>query len=157
MKTELTQNYLKECLGYNPDTGIFTRKKTQTTVGTLRKDGYLMMRANNTAYLNHRLAWFYVYGYFPKQIDHINNIRTDNRICNLREANRSENNQNQIKPRSNNKVGFLGVCFDKNNLNYRARIGINKKYINIGSFKTPEEAHNAYLQAKRQLHPFGEI
>lgn len=159
MTQELTQQYLKECLDYNPDTGIFTRKtRPDLKILGTKRNGYLLIRVNRKLYSQHRLAWFYIHGYMPENyIDHINGIKSDNRISNLRQATGSENNQNMKQPSKNNKLGFLGVGFSKRNKAFTARITINYKSTFIGYFKTPQEAHNAYLQAKRQLHPYGTL
>jgi len=97
----------------------------------------------------------YVYGHMPNhQIDHINLIKDDNRISNLREVSNAGNQQNNRKPFKNNKLGFLGVSELKKGkyLYYSARIGINNKTLFLGSFKTPEEAQDAYIKAKREIH-----
>jgi hypothetical protein len=89
-----------------------------------------------------------------KQLDHINGIKRDNRIENLREATDSENQQNQKKPPAHNTSGFLGVTKYKRNGKWVAGIKLNGKRINLGYFDTPEAAHAAYLQKKKELHPF---
>jgi len=92
------------------------------------------------------------------EIDHINGIRNDNRICNLREATKSENAQNQRKAPSHNKsTGLIGASFDKRYKKFESKIHINGKSKFLGYFKTAIEAHNAYLTEKRLIHPFGTI
>jgi hypothetical protein len=105
----------------------------------------------------HRLAWLYVHGHLPfGSIDHINGIRSDNRLCNIRIATKSENNQNLKKAQKNNKsTGLLGAFYNKRANCFISQIVINRKQIFVGRFKTKEYAHNAYIQAKRNLHPFG--
>lgn len=66
-------------------------------VGTVRKDGYIAAAVKGKQYLLHRLAFFYVNGYMPVEIDHINGIRSDNRISNLREVDHKENTRNRNK------------------------------------------------------------
>ena len=106
----------------------------------------------------HRLAWLYTHGKWPsKYIDHINGVKTDNRIANLREADNGENMQNQRRARRNSKTGLLGVRWNRASGNYVAVITVNRHVINVGSFKTAEEAHEAYLRAKAELHEFGVI
>lgn len=156
----LTQEYLKSILFYNPDTGGFNRIKNvkgmkQDHVGWVNNKGYLRTGIKRKEYMIHRLAWLYVYGVMPKnQIDHINGVRSDNRICNLRESTNAENQQNQRKPKSNNQSGFLGVLMCKRDGNFKARIGINGEYKWLGIFNTAIEAHEAYLEEKRKLHGF---
>ena len=86
-------------------------------------------------------------------IDHINNIRDDNRIENLRWVSINENNQNKSMS-INNTSGFKGVTFDKVKNKWRAEIGHNGKMINIGRYDTKEEANNARVQKAKEL--FGE-
>jgi hypothetical protein len=158
----IDSTYLREVLEYNPQTGIFIWKnRTSTCVkigdiaGWIDFHGYHSIRLNKKIYRAHRLAWLYVYGKFPKMnIDHINGIKTDNRIENLREATTSENGQNKKKSMSNNKSGYLGVSKIKNKDRWCAFIKVNGKNKNLGSFKTPELASIAYINAKRNLHLF---
>ncbi len=150
---------LKTVLRYNKDTGIFywlintNHIREGDIAGYLTNDtGYIIIGFEKKHYSAHRLAWLYCYGYTPKGIDHINGIRHDNRICNLREASASENNQNISKFKKSNKCKFLGVR--KVNNRYRSVLTLNSKKIHIGYFNTPEEAHEAYLEKKRELHKF---
>jgi len=175
-KEELTQEELKQLLHYNSETGIFTWKERPNNsfksvkgtswnvkfagkiTGSLNTIGYLTICINNKAYYAHRLAWLYVYGYFPKdKIDHINGIKKDNRIENLRECNNSENFQNLKTAKSHNKSGFLGVSFHRDRNKYFSRIVIDRKMKNLGYFETAIEAHFAYLESKRKIHPFGTL
>ena len=160
IKKELTQERLKEVLHYDHETGIFTRKiktasntKIGDIAGGLTDQGYSTICIDYKGYRAHRLAWMYLYGYFPKEIDHINGNRLDNRLCNLREVTRSENNQNHKKLRSNNTTGYVGVSQFKRDNNFLARIVVDGKIKSIGYFDTPEEASEAYLKEKRLLHP----
>jgi hypothetical protein len=92
-----------------------------------------------------------------EQCDHINRDKTDNRICNLRWATVSEN----LKNRNNWGQFSKGVRIQKQrykrkdgsivySISYQARISVNGKQINIGSFKTEEEAHQAFLKAFKE-------
>ena len=138
MNQELTQEYLKSVLHYNPDTGVFTRLKNKTRTDTigkikgyLRKDGYLRIRCENKKqYLAHHLAYIYMTGIIPKhltnEIDHINHIRHDNRWCNLQMVDRSVNMINKSLYGSN-KTGHVGVCWDKKSNKWRAYIRVNSK------------------------------
>ena len=95
-------------------------------------------------YLAHRIIWLGSYGYFPEnEIDHINGIRNDNRLCNLREVSRQCNQRNKnigIKKIS----GVKGVCWDKSKNKsknkWKVQIRINNKTYNIGHFINFDEA-----------------
>ena len=152
----LTHSRLCEYLSYDPDSGVFTRKLTQRrwkagTVIAGRPDGhgYRVIGIDGQSFRAHRLAWFYTTGQWPpNDIDHINGIRDDNRWCNLRPATRAQNLRNSsAKP---NKTGFKGV--HKHGHRYRAAIRLNYKHIRLGSFETPEAAHEAYCRAAIRLH-----
>lgn len=160
-KTNLTAKQLRELLHYDPDTGIFTwlvrrgMYPAGTIAGNICKDGRINMNVCNQRGFAHRYAWLYVYGVYPTGvIDHINGDNTDNRIANLRDVTRAGNSQNQRHPRSDCGSGYLGVY--KNNKgkgNWQARITTNGKRIGLGTYPTPELAHQAYVEAKRRLHP----
>jgi len=147
---------LRDLLDYNPDTGVFTyrrsvpRRKAGAPAGGMN-DGYLRIRFAGMKHPAHRLAWLYVHGCMPSMdIDHIDGDRMNNRISNLREATRSVNAQNLHKPTAQSESGWLGVT--KHFHKFQARIRVDGKLRHIGSFKTPEEAHSAYLEAKRRHH-----
>ena len=85
------------------------------------------------------------------QIDHINGLRDDNRICNLREAERCQNIQNQ-KIRPDNKSGYKGVIWSKEKQKFRVEIQARGKRFNLGYFLTAERAALAYNKAAKELH-----
>lgn len=143
-------------VSYDSETGEFVwtdcnkKRLNGATVGTKDKDGYLTAKIDQVRVRLHRLAWRIVYGEWPKdQIDHINGIKSDNRISNLRIASNSENNCNR-PAQANNKLGVRGVRF--NNNRYQALICKDKKQIVLGSFKTINEAQAAYINAAKALH-----
>jgi hypothetical protein len=86
----------------------------------------------------------------PKFIDHINGKRSDNRIANLRAATAATNAENRHGGQKGSTSGLLGVA--RNGNNWQAYICVQRKPIYLGTFKTPEEAHQAYLNAKRKFH-----
>ena len=88
-------------------------------------------------------------------VDHKDTVKSNNRWSNLRLATTSENGQNQQSPPSHNTTGFLGVTLYKPTGRYAAFIKVNRKSRYLGYYTTPEEAHAAYVAAKRELHPFG--
>lgn len=155
---------LREILKYDPDTGLFTWQKKickRTVIGTVAgclRNGYITINLFGKRYQAHRLVFVYVYGYCNSQdVDHINGIKNDNRIVNLRLATRAENKQNRISIQPNNKSGYTGVDWHKSSNSWRATITTMRKQKHLGLFQTPEEAHAAYVQAKRQLHPFSNL
>lgn len=110
---------------------------------------------NGVRYQASHLAWLYVKGEMPsKAIDHINGIRSDNRIINLREATLSQNAMNRIKA-ANNTSGYKGVSFHKQSGKWQASIKINGKQKYLGLFLSQKQAHNAYVNAAKVI--FGEF
>lgn len=155
----LDRGFLLQHLRYEPDTGHFfwlqkggAARKMGVPAGSVSSNGYVQICFKRRFWSAHRLAWFIHYGTWPvDDLDHINRVRTDNRICNLRPATRSQNAAN-TKPRGN-VTGLMGVTLDRRSGRYYASIGIDYKTRHLGTFKTPEEAHQVYLAAKSELHP----
>lgn len=153
----LTQNFLKTLIHYDPKTGHFTwilRLKRNFVddkpLGLKNPKGYIIIRFMGEYYRAHRLAWFYMTGEWPKsQIDHDNNIKSDNRWLNLREADNQLNHYNLNKPK-NNTSGAKGVRKLKHG-KFSARIKHNQKEIHIGTYDTLELASNAYFEKSKQL------
>lgn len=162
----LTQDRLKELIHYDQETGIFTWKHRSGRGGgfsgrkatCLKDGGYVVIRVDYRLYKAHRLAWLYVYGRWPEKIiDHINRNKSDNRICNLRECNHSQNCING-KRLINNQSGHRGVTY-KNEKHrkrqWKASIIKDGKSIHLGYFMTKEEAVIARAEANIRL--FGEF
>jgi len=146
----ITQSELQELLHYCPDSGLFTRLKTTgpkakkgDSPGYIMNNGrgkrYLVIRVKCKKYLAHRLAFMYVEGYFPGEVDHVNGNGLDNRFSNLRPVTRSENSKNH-RLRSDNKTGVTGVTFLEKHSIYIATLTCNKKIYRLGCFKTLFEA-----------------
>lgn len=161
MSNEITQEFLKSILHYNPENGVFTWRHCESVRMVVRGKiagyfgcrNYWFIKIQGREIRAHRLAWLYVYGEMPKEyIDHINGIKTDNRILNLRDVDQTINVQNLKKAQKNSKSGFLGVRRQTKSNKWIAEIGVNSKRKYIGQFETPELAHEAYLAAKRILH-----
>ena len=143
----INQARVKECFNYNHETGVFTRKLSPaknaqkgSIAGSLGKNGYLVFRVDGKIYQSHRLAWLYVYGEFPKnEIDHINHVKTDNRISNLRDVTTAENQRNAAVIITN-KSGFTGVCWHKGERKWRSQIRDCGVVIYLGSFLDKADA-----------------
>lgn len=156
---ESDYEYLVSRLKYDPETGEFVRIKSVqgnkgkagSNAGTIGGDGYILINFRGTKKGAHRLAWLYMKKEWPRHdVDHENCVRTDNRWVNLRNADDSINAQNQRKAHSNSKTGLLGAS--KSGSRFRAQIQFDKKVRHLGLFDTAEEAHQAYLIAKRVHH-----
>lgn len=153
-------------LKYDPETSYFwwkyrtsSRCKMNKPAGYFdNRSGYRYIRYNNKSYLCHRIAWKFYTGLWPKnEIDHINIIKTDNRIINLRESTRSENQCNRSKP-SDNRSGFKGIFWHKHKKIWRAQVkkGDNKvtrQFANLDAAKLwvseqREELHGEFVRHK---------
>ncbi len=134
----ITLDRLRSLLFYNPDTGEFRRLKyarKDGIVGWPDELGYIHIRVDYRLYLSHRLAWFYIYGYWPKNgIDHINGNTADNRLWNLREADQTHNTFNSCLGKRN-KSGCKGVSWDSSRGLWRSTIQAHGKWKQIGRFK----------------------
>lgn len=158
----LTAELLRELVDYDPATGLFVWKQKRrgqvvpgSIAGHIDKDGYRIFMLAGVSYRAHRVAWFWCHGTFPKQeLDHINGNKDDNRVANLREANKSENQQNLACARVTNGTGLLGA--HKSHTMFEARIKLNGITRRLGRFKTPEEAHLEYLRVKQNIHTHNE-
>lgn len=152
---------LKELLCYNPDSGVFTWKcspRNRTLPGDVagcRADtGYEIVVVDQQRIRLHHAAWAMVYGEMPRgQIDHINGVRHDNRIANLRLATHAQNMQNTAI-RKDSTSGVKGVHLRKDTGKYSAQITVDGKSMYLGCFDTLEAAQNARLQAEIKHHPF---
>lgn len=156
----ITQERLKQILHYNPDSGSWIWIQSIGTIsvgdqaGCIRPDGYLAIRIDGVQYLSSRLAFLYMNGHFPKMfIDHKNRVRNDDRWCNLRECNNSQNQMNKGLQR-NNKSGIPGVYFYKQKNKWVANIRKDGKTIYLGIFDYKCDAIDCRKKAETQL--FGE-
>jgi len=163
----LDQEELKKLVHYDQETGIMLWKSREETcfqlkawnikhagkrVGVEDTRGHLRtkLRGYKRTYSIHRLAWLYVYGSFPEgQLDHINRIKTDNRIDNLRISDDTLN-QHNIEMWSNNTSGVKGVHWDKSNKKWMVKIRWRGERLYLGSFENLEDAKEAYATASIQ-------
>ena len=159
---ELTQAYVRECFDYDPATGnLIWRARPQRhfknrhasatnsglagqVAGTLMSTQYRLVTLDRKTYLAHRLVWFWHHGRFPCQdMDHINRIRSDNRIENLRECSKTQNQQSRRSWRASGSRGVEQLSVGT----WRARIQLNGRPIHLGTFFSEKAAALAYARA----------
>lgn len=162
MKVELTQDIVRELLDYNPDTGVLTWKKRDlkwfksyrsycswnakhsgNVVGIVHKGSrgksYVCIKIQGSTCKAHRLVFLHMEGSTPVEVDHINGDGTDNRWCNLREADRIENGVNK-RIASNNTSGVTGVGWNTSSCKWQSYIKVKQKQIYLGKFSDFFEA-----------------
>lgn len=153
----LTQDLLRELFSYDPETGYLYRRHATKGYDANRKiarkndSGYLITTINGKTYRVHHLVWMMHYGYEVDEIDHINRVKDDNRIENLRQCEHYKNCGNN-SPRVHK---YKGITFCKQTQKWRAQIGINYRNVPLGRYSTQEEAALAYNKAA--LEYFGEF
>lgn len=156
----ITAERLRALMHYSETLGIFTRlvdvrkyKAGTIAIGTL-SHGYVRVSVDGKIYAAHRLAWLWVTGEWPtRDIDHIDGNRANNRWSNLRDVSRSMNLENMREAKSNNRsTGLLGAHLHRQTGRYTSRIQVKGKDQHLGMFATAEEAHRAYVAAKRLHH-----
>ena len=149
----INHDRLLELLDYDPDSGVFTWKmsragsaKIGSIAGSINSAGYQLIGVDGTRYLAHRLAWFYCFQEWPAHIiDHINGIKTDNRLDNLQDVTQNKNIQ-----KANRKLAASGFRNVKKVGNrYRAQIEVKGKTVHLGTFDTGEQA-SEYAKAYKK-------
>jgi hypothetical protein len=167
-------DFVRECLAYDPDTGVFTWRERPiehftnarghwqwngrypgtpagSEKGRSRSRNYIGIRLNGELFNAHRLAWLLHYGIdpWPLEIDHIDGDALNNRIGNLRLATRSQNTSNR-RFAGDTQTGVKGVTVHRNG--YIACVKANGKRYYLGKFRTVAEAAKAYQEASKRLH-----
>ncbi|MEY5100664.1 MAG: hypothetical protein RJA36_3383 [Pseudomonadota bacterium] len=159
--THPTAERLREVLSYDPATGAFTWRVTNSrrrvagspAGGAHKADGRVYIGIDGGLFKAHRLAWIYVHGALPPHgIDHIDGNPQNNRIANLRAATQAENMQNLRAAHRDSATGLLGVQGKRGR--WIARLLVRGARFERGPFNTPQEAHEAYLALKAIHHPF---
>lgn len=145
---------LRSLITYDADTGLISCKKGRRGVKEnafsrcVDSCGYLHMTIFGKSYRLHRLAWLYAHGKWPRgRIDHINGIKTDNRLSNLRECIAGENARN-VRRRKDNTTGVTGVTWCKQTGKFRAQIHYMGKTRPLGRFDSFVKAWEARLVAE---------
>jgi hypothetical protein len=147
-RSSLTQQEVRATFTYDPLTGHLSRirgKGCGKPAGTLTKEGYVQVYCCGLLCLEHRLVWLWNYGALPiHEIDHINGVRNDNRLANLRDVPSEINTQNRRKAR-----GYREAPGRR----FQALIVVNGRQHSLGSYGDASAAHAAYVAAKRICHP----
>ncbi|HDL6945010.1 TPA: HNH endonuclease [Yersinia enterocolitica] len=159
---QISHQFLTEVLCYSQSTGVFTYKiqRGQSSpgdrAGYLHCSGYRHVGFCGKQYKEHRLAWFYIYGVWPRgDLDHINGISDDNRVCNLREVNDSLNSLNKHWGATQNKAQFRGVSkhqTERGKPKWRVRVTVGGKRIPIGNFHSLDDAIAARVAAENKYY-----
>lgn len=139
-RAELTQDRLKELLTYNPESGEFhwnsahacRSKRKSLKAGSTNRNGYSSVYVDGRPYQIHRLAWLYMTGERPVEIDHINHQKSDNRGANLAASTRRQNCRN-LSLRRTSTSGVTGVNFNRKTQLWEAWIGVDGARIYLGS------------------------
>lgn len=147
-------------LDYVPKEGAFYWRVTVsprgvagTRAGRVNSLGRAQIGYGGRLYFTHKLVWLFETGVWPDMLDHIDGNPLNNSFSNLRLTTTKLNGQNQRRPHGKNP--YIGVSWHKKVKKFYACIKLDGRKINLGKFDTPEAAHAAYVQAKRQLHPAG--
>lgn len=154
---ENTEQHIRDFFEYDPITGIITARvsfgphKANSRVGGRKRNGYRVVGAFWKVYPEHHLAWFLYHGRWPTEaIDHINGVRDDNRIENLREVTHAENCKNRRRMK-NNSSGVQGVYYSERHKMWKANIQANGHAVFLGYYRTIDEATIARKAAERAL------
>ncbi len=141
---------------YHPTTGDFTKTNGSYLSQCLHNGRVVITLGKYGQHKAHRLAFLFMEGKWPENhVDHKDGDPSNNAWNNLRHATRSQNQHNRHAAQSNSKTGLLGVR--KSGKKFYSIITFEHVSTYLGTFDTAEEAHEAYVKVKRELHPFGEL
>jgi hypothetical protein len=146
MRDDLSIEYLNSILRLDAEAGVLywrvprSRQKAGAIAGRPSPRGYINIGIDDATYRAHRIVFALFYGRWPiGEVDHINRVKHDNRIENLRECTKKENGLNKDVYR-NNTSGIAGVGWDKARKCWKASINRDGKKVSLGRFRTKEEA-----------------
>jgi hypothetical protein len=152
----ITQALVRELFDYQDGSLTWKAKRNGTrnnqNAGHLNKNGYVTIQINGRLYRSHRIIFLWHHGYLPHEIDHINRIKNDNHIENLRDVSHSENCINRGL-RTDSSSGVAGVYWDNQLNKWRARITVNKKRKSLGLFSNFDDATTARKMAEVLAKP----
>lgn len=155
MKITPDRDLLLKLFTYDPDSGVLVRKIPRGMGGPAgsKMRGYLQIGIKGVDYFAHRLVWKMYYGKEPSgDIDHINGVRSDNSIKNLREVTDSQNLHN-CGLRKNNTSGVKGASFNKTSKKWVATVIVRGERNYLGVFKELKDAEAALKNFRRENLP----
>lgn len=162
----LTKDFLREVFEYDEANGglkwlpkipICQENRRWNTryagkpAGSPNNEGYYHVKIWGKKYKLHRLVFLYFNGFLPEVVDHKDGDKSNNRIQNLREANRQSNNYNS-KIGSGNTSGVKGVSWHKQHKKWYATIRFERKPIFLGLFDNKHEAEACVIAARKTYH-----
>ena len=154
----LTQKELQALLSYDAESGRFiwlVKPSNKVRIGSeaghkRKRGGYIYIKIKEKGYFAHQLAWFYVYGYWARIIDHKDRNPSNNALSNLREATVSQNALNSVN--RTNTSGYRGVTWNKRAKKWQAQARLNNRYHYLGVFESSEDASSAFEAFSRTHH-----
>jgi hypothetical protein len=150
-RNDLSFDDVRALFDYDGVNGGLVWKKDGKPAGSVEHHGYIRIGVRGKTYRAHHLVWLWHHGVFPDTIvDHINQIKNDNRIENLRLSDPTLNNLNRTTG-SNNTSGYKGVSYLKKRNKYEASITVKGKMHRLGQFNTFEEAKYARMAYEEEL------
>lgn len=155
MRIYPSKEELDKYISYDPISGEFYRlkmdKRSKGKTGTITNHGYKKISINNKQWYAHRLAWIIYYGKDTKEfIDHIDRNKLNNRISNLRTANKSQNARN-VMLRKDNKYGITGINWHIKARKWMASIALEGKLFYLGLYETLIDAVIARKTAEKNM------
>jgi len=127
------------------------RASIGTLAGTINSDGYRQIAYKGKIYRSHRLIFLLHYGYSPKEVDHIDGDRCNNKITNLRGCTSSQNSQN-MKLSKRNTSGVKGVYWHNQSRQWLARVMVRGITHSLGLFDDIEVAAQIIRIKRINLH-----
>ena len=153
----IIQERLQELFEYDPETGRLTNRIMRNSrslkgwiAGCINERGYRQVWVDGKKYYEHRIIWCFMTGEWPKEIDHWNGVRDDNRWTNLRVADRSQTCWNAGRKVVSSTP--QGVHRRSDRPKWRVQISARGRSYHLGDFDTVDEAQKAYTEAAERLH-----
>ena len=152
----VTQEQLKQMFEYENGQLIYKinpkgRSKKGDSAGTIQPNGYTQVMISGKRYYLHRLIWMYHNGSLPSFIDHVNRDKSDNRIENLRIADKLLNSWKSDTSTTTSQTGYKGVCYMMVRNKYLAYAYHKKQFVFIGHYDTDVDAARAYNEKVLEL------